>query len=112
MLQRSAERRMKRRNFFSTLLAGALGLVGMSRVQREERVTDRLRRRLEEHQKLASIDHVWVKSPTNANIPIADIQGSFCELIPLPEMPKPLSLMEMPPEVLEFYERWRKERGL
>ena len=46
MLQRSAERRMKRRNFFSALVGGALGLVGMK--GKEERVTDRLRRRLEE----------------------------------------------------------------
>lgn len=41
---------MKRRNFFSTLLGGALGFVGMSRARGEERVADRLRRRLEEHQ--------------------------------------------------------------
>jgi len=118
---------MKRRNFFSTLLAGALGLVGMSRVRREERVTDRLRRRLqknqdnlrrhieehlrciEENQRMLGVEKVWVKK---TDICPEDLEGGSIQLITCDEMPKPIPLPEMPPEVLEFYELWKKGHGL
>ena len=98
---------MKRRNFFSALVGGALGLVGMKR--KEERVTDRLRRRLEEHQRLASIDHVQF---TSWRKPEPEPEPIDADSIPCVRIPSPLSLMEMPPEVFEAQQKWRKERGL
>ncbi len=86
---------MKRRNFFSALVGGALGLVGMSRARREERVTDRLRRRLEENQ-----DSLRRHIEEHRKIITCD------------EMPKPLSLMEIPPEVFEAQQEWKKRNGL
>jgi len=82
---------MKRRNFFSTLLGGALGCVGVKAVRTEELVADRLRRRLLE-----------VSPYDNHAFHIREHQ----------EMLKPLSLPEMPPEVFEAQQKWKKERGL
>jgi len=108
MLQRSAEggMKVKRRNFFSTLLGGALGLVGMKGARAEERVTDRLRRRLEEvspfdNHALHIREHDEMLRVTHGYVPAFDL-----------EMPEPLYLPEMPPEIFEAQQKWKKEHGL
>ena len=111
MLQRSAEggMKVKRRNFFSTLLGGALGLVGMKGARAEERVTDRLRRRLEEHQRLASIDRVQF---TSWRKPEPEPEPIDADSIPCVRIPSPIQLPEIPPEVFEAQQKWKKEHGL